>query len=438
MLYKAFTPEVVLQATEASKMASPIPERVCIVGYSRTPFGSFGGVLSKLSGPQLGSAAIKGALERSGVKGDEVDEVFMGQVVSAGAGQAPARQAALGAGLPIEVPCTTVNKVCSSGMKAIMLGGQSIKLGENNVVVCGGFESMTNAPFYSKSTRFGNKFGDTTLIDGLAHDGLRDPYTNEAMGCSGTLCAATYDISREDQDRYAASSYARSRQATLNGVFKNEISPIQVPGKRGQSMVVEHDEEPMLREITYETLAKLPPAFGLTTSGKKDEKLSNSPHIKSVTAGNSSVVSDGAAAVVLVSESYARKRGLKVLAYIDAFADAANAPEQFTTAPTKAAQKALARANARVEDIDLWEFNEAFAVVALVNAKNLGVDLTKVNVNGGALSIGHPLGASGARIIMTLITALEQHNKQRGCAGICNGGGGASSMVISLPARASL
>ncbi|GBG24865.1 Acetyl-CoA acetyltransferase, mitochondrial [Hondaea fermentalgiana] len=396
-------------------------ERACIVGVSRTPFGSFGGVLSKLSAPKLGSAAIKGALQRAGVKPDEVNEVFMGQVVSAGAGQAPARQASLGAGIPIDVPCTTVNKVCSSGMKAIMFGAQSIKLGENDVVVCGGFESMSNVPFYSPSTRFGSKFGDASLIDGLARDGLRDAYTNEAMGCAGSLCAASAQISRQEQDEYAAASYARARKATIDGVFKNEITPLEIPGKRGKTTLVSEDEEPMLREITYETLSKLPPAF--------------EPHAKSVTAGNSSVLSDGAAAVVLASESYARKHGLPILAYIDSYADAANPPEEFTTAPTKAAHKALARAGTSVEKMDLFEFNEAFSVVALVNARNLGIPADKINVHGGAVSIGHPLGASGARIVMTLITALERYGKERGCAAICNGGGGASAMVISRPTK---
>jgi len=407
--------------------------RVCIVGAARTPQGSFGGCLASLSASKLGSIAIRGALERSGVAAESVEEVFLGNVVQANQGQHPARQSSLGAGIPVDVPCTTVNKMCASGAKAVMFGCMSIASGDSDVIVAGGFESMSNAPFYSAHTRFGHRFGDVALVDGLQRDGLSCAYSEEAMGCSAALCSVEQNISREKQDHFAALSYARSVENTRNGALSREIVPVEVKGKRGRVDVVEHDEEPMLREVTYETLSKLPPAFKMPKSAHASPEKMNSQHKDAVTAGNSSVISDGASAIVLVSETFAKKHSLKILAFIDSWADSGNDPEHFTTSPAKAAHKALKKAGKSVHDIDLFEINEAFAVVTLANMKILGLTEDRVNVLGGAVSCGHAIGNSGCRILVTLLTALELQGKISGCATICNGGGGASSLILTRP-----
>ncbi len=390
-------------------------KEVYIVSAVRTPMGSFNGKLSSVPAPKLGATAIKGAITASGVDAIEVQEVFMGNVLSAGLGQAPARQASMFAGIPDSVPCTTVNKVCASGMKAIMLGAQSIMLGENDVVVAGGMENMSSVPHYLPGSRLGTKFGNISMIDGLAYDGLRDVYNDYAMGMAAELCAKDCNITREDQDAYAIESYKRSATAWETGSFKNEVVSVEVPQRRGDALVVYTDEE--FTNVKMEKIPTLRPAF--TKDG-------------TVTAANASTMNDGAAAVVLMSKEKAEELGVTPLAKITSFADAAQAPEWFTTAPSKALPKALDKAGWTSDDVDLFEINEAFSVVALANNQKLGLDASKVNVNGGAVSLGHPLGCSGARIIVTLIHALKNRGLKKGAAGICNGGGGASAFTLEV------
>src|SRR5690554_645611 len=386
--------------------------KVVIVSAARTPIGSFLGGLSSLTAVQLGSAAIKGALDKINLDPNLVQEVLMGNVVQAGVGQAPARQAALGAGLSDEVPCTTVNKVCASGMKAIMQAAQTIALGDADVVVAGGMESMSNIPHYVHM-RNGKKFGPATLEDGMQKDGLVDAYDQNAMGTCADLCATEYEFSREDQDAFAIQSYERSAKAWAEGKFKDEVVPIEVPQRRGEPIVISEDEE--FKNVKMDRIASLRPAF--TKDG-------------TATAANSSTINDGAAAMVLMSEAKAKELGLEILAYVKSYADAAQEPVWFTTAPAKALPKALDKAGISLDDVDYFEFNEAFAVVGLANMKILGLDDSNVNVNGGAVSLGHPLGCSGARIMITLLNVLKQNNAKIGAAAICNGGGGASAMVI--------
>ncbi|MCB9185606.1 MAG: acetyl-CoA C-acyltransferase [Flavobacteriales bacterium] len=390
-------------------------KEVYIVAAARTPMGSFNGKLASVPAPKLGAIAIKGALQQAGVDDKEVQEVFMGNVLSAGLGQAPARQAAIFAGLPDTVPCTTVNKVCASGMKAIMLGAQSIMLGDNDVVVAGGMENMSSVPHYLPGSRIGTKYGSITMLDGLAFDGLTDVYHNYPMGNAAELCATECNISREDQDAYAIESYKRSAAAWEAGAFKNEIVPVEVPQRRGDALVVDTDEE--FTNVMMDKIPSLRPAF--TKDG-------------TVTAANASTMNDGAAAVVLMSKEKAEALGVKPLAKIVSFADAAQAPEWFTTAPAKAMPKAFGKAGWSASDIDLFEINEAFSVVALANNQKLGLDASKVNVNGGAVSLGHPLGCSGARIIVTLVHALKNRGLKKGASGICNGGGGASALCLEV------
>ena len=387
-------------------------KRIVIVSAARTPIGSFMGALSTVTAPQLGATAIKGALEKINLDANLVDEVIMGNVVQAGVGQAPARQAALLAGLPNSVAATTVNKVCASGMKAVMQGAQAILAGDAEIVVAGGMENMSLIPHYMH-LRNGNKFGPATMVDGMQKDGLTDAYDNNAMGVSADLCATEYKITREEQDNYAIQSYERSAKAWEAGKFDNEIVPVAVPQRRGEPIMVTKDEE-----YTNVKLDKIPTLNAVFT---KDG---------TVTAANASTINDGAAAVVLMSEEKANALGLKPLAYILGYADAAQEPKWFTTSPAKALPKALAKANLTVADVDFFEFNEAFSVVGLANSKILGLDNEKVNINGGAVSLGHPLGCSGVRIIVTLLNVLEQNNAKIGAAAICNGGGGASAIVI--------
>ena len=388
-------------------------KEVYIVSAVRTAMGSFGGMFAGLSATQLGSEAIKGALEKAGVSAAEVEEVFMGNVISSNLGQAPARQAALGAGIGINVPCTTVNKVCSSGMKSIMFGAQSIMLGLNDVVVVGGMESMSNVPFYMPKARWGHKYGNTELIDGLAKDGLVDAYDHNAMGVSADNTAIKHSISRTEQDDYAIRSYRLAAETTNNGTFQNEIIPVSVPQRKGDPLIITEDEE--YKRVKFEKIPSLRPAFS------KDG---------TVTAANASTINDGAAALVLVSKEKADTLGLKPIAKIRSFADAAQEPEWFTTAPTLAAPKALQRAGMEFSDVDFLEVNEAFAVVPLAFGKVLNVDLNKMNIYGGGVSLGHPLGASGARIVTTLCNVLQQNDASTGLATLCNGGGGASAIVI--------
>jgi acetyl-CoA C-acetyltransferase len=388
-------------------------KEVFIVAAVRTPMGSFNGKLSTIPATKLGATAIKGAVSAAGIDPKEVQEVFMGNVLSAGLGQAPARQAAIFAGLPNTVPCTTVNKVCASGMKAIMLGAQSIMLGENDVVVAGGMENMSLVPHYLPGSRTGTKYGNITMLDGLAYDGLRDVYHDYAMGMAAELCATEFKISREEQDAYAIESYKRSAAAWEAGAFKNEIVGVEVPQRKGDVAVIDRDEE--YTNVMMDKIASLRPAF--TKDG-------------TVTAANASTMNDGAAAVVLMSKEKAEALGVKPLAKVVSFADAAQAPEWFTTAPSKAMPKAVAKAGWSFSDVDLFEINEAFSVVALANNKQMGLDASKVNVNGGAVSLGHPLGCSGARIIVTLVHALRNRGLKKGASGICNGGGGASALCL--------
>ncbi len=387
-------------------------KKIVIVSAVRTPIGSFMGGLATVSAPRLGAAAIKGALDRIQLDVNLVDEVFMGNVIQAGVGQAPARQAAIYAGLPNSVVCTTINKVCASGMKSVMLGAQAILCGDAEIVVAGGMENMSLIPHYVH-LRNGHKFGPATMVDGMQKDGLTDAYDNNAMGVCADLCATEYKISREDQDNFAIQSYERSAKAWREGKFDTEIVPVAVPQRKGDPMIVSKDEE-----YTNVSLERIPSLNAVFT---KDG---------TVTAANASTINDGAAAMVLMSEEKAIALGLKPLAYIKSYADAAQEPKWFTTTPALAIPKALRKAGLSIEDVDYFEFNEAFAVVGLVNSKILQLEDTKVNVNGGAVSLGHPLGCSGARIIVTLLNVLEQNNGKIGAAAICNGGGGASAIII--------
>ena len=387
-------------------------KKVVIVSAVRTPIGSFMGALSSVPATKLGAAAIKGALHKINLDPKLVEEVLMGNVVQAGNGQAPARQAALYAGLSENVACTTVNKVCASGMKAVMQGAQAIMAGDTEIVVAGGMENMSLIPHYVH-LRNGVKFGPTSLVDGMQKDGLTDAYDNNAMGVCADLCASEYNFTREDQDNFAIQSYNRSAAAWDAGKFDAEIVPVEVPQRRGEAIIVSKDEE--YSNVKLEKIPSLAPVF--TKEG-------------TVTAANASTINDGAAALVLMSEDKAQSLGLKPLAYIRSYADAAQEPKWFTTAPAKALPKALEKAGLTISDVDYFEFNEAFAVVGLANAKILGIDNDKINVNGGAVSLGHPLGCSGARIIVTLISVLNQNNAKIGAAAICNGGGGASAIVI--------
>jgi acetyl-CoA C-acetyltransferase len=387
-------------------------KEVVIVSAVRTPIGSFLGGLSTIPAPKLGAVAIMGALDKIGLKPEFVDEVIMGNVVQAGTGQAPARQAAIYAGIPNTVPCTTVNKVCASGMKAVMQAAQAIALGDANIVVVGGMENMSLIPHYFHA-RTATKFGPATLEDGMQKDGLVDAYDNNAMGVCADACAAEYKFSREEQDDYAIQSYQRSAAAWDSGKFNNEVVPVEVPQRRGDAILVAKDEE--YTNVILDKIPSLRPAF--TKDG-------------TVTAANASTINDGAAALVLMSKDKAIEMGLKPLATIKSYADAAHEPKWFTTAPAKALPKALDKAGISINDVDFFEFNEAFSVVGLANMKLLGLNDSNVNVNGGAVSLGHPLGCSGARIIVTLLNVLEQNNAKIGAAAICNGGGGASAIII--------
>jgi acetyl-CoA C-acetyltransferase len=388
-------------------------KEVFIVAAVRTPMGSFGGSLASVSATKLGAAAIKGAIERIQLDPKEVNEVIMGSVLQANLGQAPARQAAKFAGLPDGVACTTVNKVCASGMKAIMQGAQSIMLGDADVVVAGGMESMSQVPFYSENLRWGNKYGNVSMIDGLAKDGLTDVYNNYAMGVAADMCAKECNITREDQDAFAIESYKRSAAAWAAGKFNDEIVPVQITGRKGDVVTFSEDEE--YKNVNFDKVPGLRAAF--TKDG-------------TVTAANASTMNDGAAAVILMSKEKMESLGLKPLAKVRGYADAEQAPEWFTTTPSLALPKAVSKAGLQMGDLEYVELNEAFSVVGLVNAQKMGLDSSKVNVNGGAVSLGHPLGCSGARIVVTLIHVLGQNNAKIGGAGICNGGGGASAMVI--------
>ena len=388
-------------------------KEVVIVAAVRTPLGSFGGSLKNMTAPQLGAVAIKGLLSKTNLEPSLVTDVFMGCVLQANLGQAPARQAAKLAGLVDEVNCTTINKVCASGMKAISMGVQHILLGDAEVVVAGGMESMSNIPFYIDSMRWGNKYGNSTLIDGLAKDGLTDVYDGKAMGVAAEHCASECGISREMQDAFAIESYKRSQQAWNSSLFKEEVVPVEIPQRKGDPLFISTDEEPFA--VKFDKIPNLAPAF------KKDG---------TVTAANASTMNDGAAAVLLMTKDKALSLGLKPLAYIRGYADAEQAPLWFTTSPSVALPVALKKAGLKKEDINFWELNEAFSVVGIENAKRLGIDSSILNVNGGAVSLGHPLGCSGARIIVTLAHILSQRNARYGAAGICNGGGGASAMVI--------
>lgn len=388
-------------------------KEVYIVSAVRTPIGSFGGALKDFSATQLGAVAIKEAVKRAGIKPEDVQDVLMGCVMQAGLGQAPARQAAKFAGLPNNVNCTTVNKVCASGMKAVMQAAQSIMLGDAEIVVAGGMESMSKVPFYNNNLRWGNKFGDVTMVDGIMKDGLLDVYNNYPMGNAAELCAKECNISREAQDEFAIESYKRSQAAATAGKFENEIAPVEIPQRGGEPILFSKDEEPW--NVKFEKIPSLKPVF------IKDG---------SVTAANSSTMNDGASALVLMSKEKMESLGLKPLAKILGYADAEQAPEWFTTSPSLAVPKAVSKAGLKMEDIEYFELNEAFSVVGIVNMDNMKLDPSKVNVNGGAVSIGHPLGSSGSRILVTLINVLAQNNAKIGAVGICNGGGGASSIVI--------
>lgn len=388
---------------------------VYIVSAVRTPIGSFGGSLKDFTAPQLGAIAIKAAVERAGIQPSDVQEVLMGCVIQANTGQAPARQAAKFAGLPDQVICTTVNKVCASGMKAIAQAAQSILLGDADIVVAGGMESMSNVPYYSANMRWGNKYGNVSMIDGLSKDGLTDVYHNYAMGNAADLCARECNISREDQDAFAVQSYQRSQAAWAKGAFDAEIVPVPIPQRKGDPILFAKDEEAF--NVKFDKIPELKPAFAKEGT---------------VTAANASTMNDGAAALVLISKAKADAMGIKPLAIIRSYADAEQAPEWFTTTPSLAVPKAVAKAGLQMSDIDFVELNEAFSVVGIVNAQKMNLDPAKVNVNGGAVSLGHPLGCSGARIIVTLINVLKQQGGKIGAAGICNGGGGASAMVVEI------
>jgi acetyl-CoA C-acetyltransferase len=388
-------------------------QRVFILSALRTPMGSFGGALTNFTAPQLGSIAIKSSIEKSGVDINSISEVFFGNVCQANVGQAPARQAALGAGLSNNVPCTTVNKVCASGMKAVMLASQTIMCGHNDVVVAGGMESMSNIPYYLPKVRWGLKFGSTEMLDGLQKDGLIDVYNQQAMGVFADATAAKYGISREDQDRYAIQSYTRAANATKEGKFSDEIIPIPIPQRKGEPILMKEDEE--YKNVMFDKIPGLKPAF--TKDG-------------TVTAANASTINDGASAIILASENFVKAHGITPIAEVISFADAAHEPEWFTTAPTLAAPLALKRGGMEISDIDFFEVNEAFSVVTMAFNKELQISEDKVNVHGGAVALGHPLGASGCRIITTLHGVLSANNKEIGLATLCNGGGGASAIVI--------
>jgi acetyl-CoA C-acetyltransferase len=388
-------------------------QEVYIVAAVRTPIGSFGGSLKGFSATQLGAFAIKGALDKAGINGNQVNEVLMGCVLQAGLGQAPARQAAKFAGLPNEVNCTTINKVCASGLKAIAQGAQAILLGDADIVVAGGMESMSNVPFYTDAMRWGNKYGHVNFYDGLAKDGLTDVYDGKAMGNAADMCAAQCNVTRAEQDAFAIESYTRSQAAINSGKFEAEIIPIAIPQKKGDPILFAKDEEPF--NVKFDKIPELKGAFSKEGT---------------VTAANASTMNDGAAAVILVSKTKAEALGLKPIAKILSYADAEQAPEWFTTTPAIAVPKAIEKAGLTINDINFFELNEAFSVVGIENTRRMQLNPATVNVNGGAVSIGHPLGASGARILVTLIHVLAQNNAKYGAAGICNGGGGASAMVI--------
>lgn len=387
-------------------------KEVVIVSVARTPIGSFMGSLSSIPATKLGAVAIKGALDKINLDANLVQEVFMGNVVSAGLGQAPARQAAIHAGIPDSVPCTTVNKVCASGMKSIMLAAQTIALGDADIVVAGGMENMSSIPHYQHA-RTGSKFGPITMEDGMQRDGLVDAYEKVAMGVCADECAAEYEFSREDQDAFAIQSYNRSADAWAAGKFKDEIVPVSIPQRRGEPIIFSEDEE--FKNVKKEKIPALRPAF--TKEG-------------TVTAANASTINDGGAALVLMSADKAKELNLSPIAKIKSYADAAHEPKWFTTAPAKALPKALAKANLSIEDVDYFELNEAFSVVGLANMKILGISDENTNVNGGAVSLGHPLGVSGARIVIALTSILKQNDAKIGAAAICNGGGGASALVL--------
>ena len=387
--------------------------KVYIVAAVRTPMGSFNGSLSSIPAPKLGATAIKGALEKANVPASEVNEVFFGNVLQAGLGQAPARQAAIFAGLSEEVPCTTINKVCASGMKSVALGAMSIMMGHNDIVVTGGMENMSQVPHYLPGSRAGYKYGNFTAIDGLAHDGLRDVYNEYMMGNAADKTAKEHDITREEQDEFAITSYKRAAKAWEDGKFSDEIIPVEIPQRKGDPILMTEDEE--YKNVRFEKIPALRPVF------ERDG---------TVTAANASTINDGAACILLASEKKVKELNLQPIARVVSFADAAHQPEYFTTAPAKAIPIAIERAGCSLSDIDYFELNEAFSVVGLVNNKLLNLDSAKVNVNGGAVALGHPLGASGARILVTLINVLGQNDAKIGAAGICNGGGGASAMII--------
>lgn len=388
-------------------------KEVVIISAVRTPIGSFGGALKDVSATRLGAIAITGAVEKAGIQPAMVQDVLMGCVIQANLGQAPARQAARFAGLADEANCTTINKVCASGMKAIAIGTQSIALGDADIVVAGGMESMSNVPYYVEQMRWGRKYGNSTLIDGLARDGLTDVYDDQAMGIAAELCAKTCGISREDQDAFAIESYKRSQKAWERNSFSEEVVPVEVVQRKGGTIKVQKDEEPF--NVKFEKIASLNAAFQKGGT---------------VTAANASTMNDGAAAVVMMSAEKAKELNLEPIARILSYADAEQTPEWFTTTPSIAIPKAVTKAGLKMAEINYWEINEAFSVVAIENAKRLNLDPTRVNVNGGAVSLGHPLGASGARIIVTLINVLKQNKARYGAAGICNGGGGASALII--------
>lgn len=390
-------------------------KEVYIVSAVRTPMGSFNGALSSIPATRLGATAIKGALDRAGIDPKEVNEVFMGNVLQAGVGQAPARQASIFAGIGDNVPCTTVNKVCASGMKALMLGAQSIMLGINDVVVTGGMENMSLVPHYLMNSRKGYKYGDFTAVDGLAHDGLKDVYNDYMMGNAADETAAEYNITREDQDAFAIQSYKRSAEAWKEGKFNDEIVPVEIPQRKGDPILFSEDEE--YKNVFFDKIPNLRPVFSKEGT---------------VTAANASTMNDGAACIILMSKEKMEELGVTPIAKVMGFADAAQRPERFTTSPAQALPKAVENAGCSLSDVDYFELNEAFSVVGLVNNQLMHLDPEKVNVNGGAVSLGHPLGASGARILVTLINVLKQNKGKIGAAGICNGGGGASAVVLEV------
>lgn len=387
-------------------------KEVYIVSAVRTPMGSFGGALAEVPATQLGATAIKAAVERAGIKSTDVQDVFMGAVLQANLGQAPARQAAKFAGLPDAVNCTTVNKVCASGMKSVVIGAQHIMLGDSDIVVAGGMENMSATPYYVEKGRYGMKYGHGQLLDGIVKDGLTDVYNNNAMGCSADLCATEHKVTREEQDAYAIQSYKRSAEAWAAGKFKDEVVPVTVKTRKGDVQVTEDEE---YKNVFFDKIPALKPVF--TKDG-------------TVTAANASTINDGAAALVLMSKEKMEALGLKPIARILSYADAEQAPERFTTAPAIAVPKAVEKAGLKMSDINFFELNEAFAVVALANMKLMSIPADKINVNGGAVALGHPLGASGARILVTLLNVLKQNKAKYGAAGICNGGGGASAIVV--------